>query len=305
MINVYAGDMSDSMNILLTGGSGFIGRNILESFLARKYTIVAPSHNELDLIDEERVRSFFLQNEIDVVIHAGAKPGHRNAKDPSNIFHANSRMFFNIMRNADHFRKVIVIGSGAVYDMRYYQPKMKEEYFDEHVPVDEHGYNKYVCGKFIELIDNMVDLRVFGIFGKYEDYAIRFISNLICKAIFDLPLTMKQNRKFDYLYIDDLMPVLDHFIQNETRYKEYNVTPDESVELYAIAQRIRDLSGKDLPIVVSQEGMGSEYSGDNSRLREEMPELRFTPLDEAIKKLYAWYSDNKTLINRELLLRDK
>jgi len=293
------------MNIFLAGGSGFIGRNILESFIAQKYNVLAPRHSEVDLVNEDSVRDFFARNAIDVVIHAAAKPGHRNAKDPANIFSANSRIFFNIIRNSERFKKLIVIGSGAIYDMRHYQPRMKEEYFDTHVPVDEHGYNKYICGKFIELMANVTDLRVFGIFGKYEDYAIRFISNMICKAIFDLPLTMKQNRKFDYIYIDDFVAVIDYFIQNNVKYKSYNVTPDESVELLVLAEKVRRISGKDLPIVVEQKGMGSEYSGDNSRLKEEVPDFRFTPVDEAIGKLYKWYYDNRLLINRDFLLTNK
>ena len=293
------------MKILVTGGSGFIGRNIRESYLARKYDISAPAHKDLDLLDEDQLRSFFRQDRIDVVIHAAAKPFHRNARQPGNVLYENTRMFFNLARNSDYFRKMLVIGSGAIYDMRYYQHKMKEEHFDEHLPADELGLCKYVCGKYIQHVDKIIDLRVFGIFGKYEDYAIRFISNMICKTLFDLPMTMKQNRRFDYLYIDDLMPILDYFIQNQSRHKAYNATPDESVELFALAQKIRDLSGKDLPIIIEKEGMGTEYSGDNARLKKEVAGLSFTPLDSAIRQLYGWYVDNRALVNREELLVDK
>ena len=158
------------MNILLTGGTGFIGKNILESFLAQKYNIIAPAHKDLELLDEDTVRLFFQKNKIDVVIHAAAKPGHRNAREPGKVFYENTRTFFNISRNSQYFQKMLVIGSGAIYDMRYYQPKMSEEYFDTHVPIDEHGLCKYVCGKYIQKMDNMIDFRIFGIFGKYEDY---------------------------------------------------------------------------------------------------------------------------------------
>jgi UDP-glucose 4-epimerase len=293
------------MKILVTGGSGFIGRNILESYLSEKYDIVAPSHHDLELLNEDHVRNFFRHSNIDVVIHTAAKPGHRNAKEPGKVFYENTRIFFNLARNADYFEKMFILGSGAIYEMRHYMPKMKEDYFDTHVPIDEHGLCRYVCGKYIQSVHKIVDLRVFGIFGKYEDYAIRFISNMICKSIFDLPLTLKQNRRFDYIYVGDLIPVLDYFIQNTAQYKEYNVTPDASIELYALAEKVRKISGKKLPIVVAQEGMGLEYSGDNTRLRKEMKDLVFTPLDEAITYLYGWYTDNKSSIKREVLLVDK
>ena len=288
----------------ITGGNGFIGRNIKESFLSEKYNIIAPGSKELNVADCEAVDAFFKHNTIDVIIHSACKPGHRNATDHTALFKTNTQMFFNLERHHDLYEKMIVIGSGAIYDMRYYQPKMKEEYFGANIPVDDHGFTKYVCGKLIEKSDNIIDLRVFGIFGKYEDYAIRFISNLICKAIFDLPLTMNQNRKFDYLCINDLMPVLDYFIMHTANHRSYNVTPEHSIELFAIAEKINTIAAKNLAVNIAKEGIGLEYSGDNNRLKQEIPNLKFTPLEESIEKLYFWYKNNKEILNKDYILRE-
>jgi hypothetical protein len=51
--------------------------------------------------------------------------------------------------------------------------------------------------------------------------------------------------------------------------------------------------------------MAAEYSGDNGRLRREMPNLTLTPLRKSIEKLYLWYAENRHLINRNELLFDK
>lgn len=291
--------------ILLTGGSGFIGKNILESYLTGKYLINAPSSTELNVADEKSVAQYFASHHVDIVLHAAVKPTHRNAKDFNKLFFTNTRMFFNLERYASQYEKMLVIGSGAIYDNRNYRPKVKEEDWKNNIPIDEHGFCKYVCEKVIEHSQNIYDLRVFGIFGKYEDYAIRFISNAICKVLFGLPISIKQNRKFDYLYVNDFMPILDWFVQNEPKYKAYNITPDSSISLYDLAVIVREVAGKPLhPIVVSQEGMGLEYSGDNSRLKSEFA-LNLTPLALAIRDLYIWYSGNKEQLDRNLLLIDK
>ncbi|OGR68754.1 MAG: epimerase [Elusimicrobia bacterium GWC2_63_65] len=297
--------MANKEKVLLTGGSGFIGRNLLESSLSVKYELLAPSHSDLDLLDDGAVAGYFSRNKIDFVVHTACKPGHRNAKDPSALFYSNTRMFFNLAANSRRYRRMLVIGSGAVYDMRHYRPKMKEEYFGEHIPEDEHGFSKYVCGRQLESAANIVDLRVFGIFGKYEDYAIRFISNMICKALFDLPLTMKQNRRFDYLRAEDLFPVIEFFLANKPAHKAYNVTPDDSIELLELARLVLKISGKSLPIEVAQPGLGLEYSGDNSRLRGEVKALAFTPVERAVKELFDWYSARKSELDKGLLLADK
>lgn len=66
--------------ILLTGGSGFIGRNILESFLAEKYDIYHPSRQELNLTDYDCVKSYFKDKTFDVVFHSATKPGQQKCK---------------------------------------------------------------------------------------------------------------------------------------------------------------------------------------------------------------------------------
>ena len=293
------------MKILLTGGNGFIGKNIKESYLSQKYELVAPSRYELDCSDDKSVETFFKKHSFDVVIHSAAKAGHRNANDVSNLFLTNSRMMFNLLKYQNCWGKLLNMGSGAVYDMQNYLPKMKEDYFGTHIPKDEHGYNKYIFGKLLPSLSNVYDFRIFGIFGKYEDYAIRFISNAICKSIFELPITLRQNKVFDYLYINDLMPVLEHFIENNPTEKAFNVTPNSSIELLHIAELVKTISKKDIEISVAQEGFGMEYSGDNSLLNNEIKNLKFTPIESSIEELYSWYVENKNNLNKNLLISDK
>ncbi len=291
--------------ILLTGGSGFIGRNIIESFLNQKYKVFAPTHKEFDLIDSDSVKSYLSNQSFDILVHSAVKPGHRNAKDHVNLFYSNCRQFFNLVKFEDRFEKVIILGSGAIYDMSHALIKVKEEYFGAHIPEDEHGFTKYVCETYINNSENIVDLRVFSIFGKYEDYAIRFISNAICKAIFDLPITIKQNRKFDFIYIDDFINVLDFIIENKLQFKSYNVTPDNSIELLKLAKIVLKISNKDLPVKIAQPGMGLEYSGDNSRIKNEYKNYKTMDIFKSVELLYKWYFDNRALINKNLLLFDK
>jgi len=291
--------------ILLTGGSGFIGKNILESHLAQKYEIIAPGSKELNLTDSDSVDRYFKDKKFDAVIHSACKPGHRNAKDLSGIYYANTRMFFNLAKNKESFGKFINLGSGAVYDMEHYEPKMKEDYFGKHIPKDETGFSKYVINKYIEKTDDFTDLRVFGIYGKYEDYEIRFISNAVCKAVFGLPVTIKQNRIFDYLWIEDLYQVLEFFIENKAKFKAYNITPDKTVSLFEIAEIIEGITGKKSEINISKDGMGPEYSGDNSRLKAEFTGIAFTPIKKGIEKLYNYYDSNKLHLDRNKLLFDK
>ncbi len=291
--------------ILLTGGNGFIGKNIQGSFLAEKYDIAAPRSYELNLADTQAVDDFFAKHEFDAVIHAATKPGHRNAKDPTNLFYTNVRMFENLARHTDRFGRMINLGSGAVYDIAADNRLVREEEIGRRMGKDDHSFCKYVVHKRIEKIPQMLDLNIFGIFGKYEDWEIRFISNAICKTLFDLPVTLRQNRRFSYLYVDDLMPVLDYFIEHPAQFSSYNVTPEGETELLQAAQTVLRVSGKNLPITVGKEGYGLNYSGNNERLKAEIPGLTFTPFETAVQQLYRWYAEHQNQLDRNKLLSDK
>ena len=291
--------------ILLTGGNGFIGKNIQESFLADKYDIYAPRSFELNLADTTSVDDFFRTRKFDVVLHAAVKPGHRNAKDPTNLFYTNIRMFENLVRHVDKFGKMINFGSGAIYDVATDNRLVTEDQIGQRCGKDDHSFCKYVVHKRIETLPNIIDLNIFGIFGKYEDWEIRFISNAICKTLFNLPITLRQNRRFSYLYVNDLMPILDYFIEHDTQYKTYNITPSQETELLEAARVVERLSGNKVGIQVKQEGYGLNYSGSNARLRNEIPGLTFTPLETALQDLLQYYKSNQKNIEKEKLLQDK
>ena len=111
------------------------------------------------------------------------------------------------------------------------------------MPDDEAGYAKYLIARHIELCSDAVELRPFGVYGKYEDYAIRFISNAICKTLFGLPVTLRQNRLFDYIAVEDLIYVIGRFIERKPQLHSYNVTPDCAVDLKTVAEKVIALSG--------------------------------------------------------------
>lgn len=290
--------------VLLTGGSGFIGRNIRESYLSQKYDIIAPSHAEMDVADTASVDKFFAHHYFDVVLHTAVKPGHRAAIDRTNLLYTNVRMFENLERNRDKFGKLINFGSGAIYDVAQNNADVTEADIYKNMGTDEHSFTKYIVHKQIDHLPNFYDLNIFGIFGKHEDYSIRFISNAICKSLFDMPITLRQNRRFSYLYVDDLMPILEWFIENKPKFKSYNITPDRFVELRDVANYVAKIYGN-TDVMVANDGYGLDYYGSNTRLRTEMPNVHFTPIEQAITQLHNWYSQNKNFLDKQKLVKDR
>jgi UDP-glucose 4-epimerase len=294
-----------SMNILITGSSGFIGRNLNEQ-LSRKYSITAPSSSQLNLLDAYAVQEYLKKESFDIVIHSATWNATNNSpKDTSKVLENNLRMFFNIARCNTFYCKMIYYGSGAEYDRNHWIPRMKEDYFDTHVPADDYGFSKYIMAKYAVHSKNIYNLRLFAVFGKYEDWQIRFISNACCKAMWDLPITIRQNRYFDYLHVDDLIKITEWFVENESKDRCYNVCTGSPFDLVTLAKKALGVSNKKLDIKVAGKGLGKEYSGDNSSLLKEMDGYVFKDITDCISELYHWYRVNKNKINRGSLLFDK
>jgi UDP-glucose 4-epimerase len=293
------------MEVFVTGGRGFIGRNLVEKLPADMH-ISAPNSKELDLLDQEAVEEYIDSHGFDVVIHTATWNSTANSKkDTHSVLEKNLLMFFNLTRLNDRFGKMIYLGSGAEYDKRHYLPFMKEQYFDRHIPVDQYGLSKYVMAKSIDSLDNVIDLRVFGCFGPHEDWEIRFISNAICKALYGLPISIRKNVFFDYLWVDDLVRIVGNVSRDRMRQKHYNACTGRSIDLVTLAKIILEKTGADVGIEVQQDGLQPEYSGDNSLIMEELKDFQFTGLEDSIELLCKYYRQNLYKIDRDLLLTDK
>lgn len=276
--------------IFITGAGGFIGKNLTER-LNTKYYLLTPGHSELDLLDEKVVENFFNKNKIDIVIHCAVIGGSRKEEHVESSLSGNMRIFFNLLKNKGKYKKMIHLGSGAEYDKSKPIIKVKETDLGKTIPKDEYGFFKYICSKYIEKETDITSVRIFGLFGKYEDYSYRFISNAIVNNLNGLPITMNQNVFFDYVYINDFVRIVDYFINHKAKNKFYNIGTGKKIDILTIAKKINEISKKKSKIIIKNTGLNNEYTCDNSRIKKELKKFAFTDFDKSLSELYNWYKN--------------
>ncbi len=281
------------MNILITGANGFIGRNLTE-FLARIHSCIlfTPRSFELDITNENDVDAFIKHNKIDVIIHAANRGGGRDKAGMTDLVHVNLRMFFNIMKNAPKVAKIINLGSGAEYQKHKPIVDVREEDAHKALPFDDYGFCKSIESRYIEHISNAYHLRVFGCYGRYENYKLRFISNSILKNILHMPIEIVQNIYFDYIYVNDLVKIISYFVAHDGQYRSYNASRGDKTDLVTLAQIINKTGDFTSEIIVKNSGLNNEYSSDNTRIINELGPFAFTPHEQAIMELRDYYSMN-------------
>lgn len=288
------------MKILITGGSGFVGRNVKEYLEKNGYDVYAPTSKELNCVDEEAVKEHLRENYYDAVLHfAVYGDGIDKLKDGTKSLEYNLRIFTNFANCSTFYGKMIYTGSGAEYDKRFPIEMVREEDMESHsIPIDQYGLMKYVVNQIIEKSDNIYNLRLFGIFGKYEYWKTKYISNLCCKSLKGLPLTLRKNCYFDYLYIDDFCRMLEAFLKIEKpKHHVYNAVRGERIDLYSLAKVVNEIAECRQEIIVCQEGYANEYTANNDRILQEIPGFEFTDMKVAVRELYLWYKEHQEEID--------
>lgn len=284
------------MRILLTGSSGFIGRNLREK-VETKHDLFAPSHRELDVTDAPAVDRLFRERRFDAVLHCAVEGGDR-------VLESTLRAYWNLARHAEEVHRIFYFGSGAEYGKQRDLVKVREEDIGRVLPGDAYGLAKFLCNEDARRRSRVTNLRLFGVYGPHEGYLFRFISNSIVKMLLGQEIVVRQDVVFDYLYVGDLVAIVERFLERDPGLTDVNVTPTESISLTQILTVISAASSRPVPITFENEGFNFQYTGHNGRLLGVLPNFPFTPCEQGIRRLHEFYSLHRDALDRDAVARD-
>jgi len=211
----------DSQKILVTGGAGFIGTNLVNELRKRGHEVTS-----LDLFNTDRdyyvradLRSFrqlervFDESQFDYVYHLAAEYGRWNGEDfYENLWQTNVIGTKHILRLQEKLGfRMIFFSSAEVYGD--YPGVMSEDVMVENPIRDTYQMNDYAISKWAgELMcmnsskmfeTEIVRTRPVNCYGPHEHYTPYrgFIPKFIYHALFDRPYTvyMGHKRIIDYV----------------------------------------------------------------------------------------------------------
>lgn len=160
--------MSAAKTILVTGGAGFVGVNVLEALLESGHEVVSFDATGLprgaaralercrgtlhlvsgSVLDQAALERVFNKHAIERVLHAAAitSGANRESRVPESIVEVNLRGTVNVLEAArqHNVTRVIYVGSGAAYGESLYRlPRLYEE--TPSIPVTLYGITKYAA----------------------------------------------------------------------------------------------------------------------------------------------------------------
>lgn len=267
--------------ILLTGSTGFIGRNILP-LLRRNYDVKAPRRTELNIKDSDALGEYLKMNEFDIVIHTAIPNPISNNSDSNEKLCEDALLgYLNLYKYKNYYNKLIYLGSGAEFDKSNDIVQVSECEFSNKIPKNAYGIAKYCMNLLTQSSDNIYNLRIFGCFGP-TDASFKFITHVINSCLDNKDIIINQDCFFDYIHVLDLYKAIEIAIENNLKYHDYNICSGNRYLLSDIAQVIKDKLNLKQEIIIKNKGLNKEYTGSNSRFQNEFPEFKCMELSEAI-----------------------
>ncbi len=248
--------------ILITGGNGYIAKSLYNS-LKNSYEITTINRNNFDLNHFKVLDSYLKHKYFDVVIHCAVSGGSRLKEDITNDMDNNLQMYYNLLNCRNRFGKLIHFGSGAEITQ----------------PESPYGLSKRVIAKSILEQQNFYNIRIFAVFDENE-LDTRFIKGNIQRYINKEQIIIHQDKFMDFFYMEDLVSLVDYYIQNENPPKEIDCSYSESHSLFNIANMLNNLDTHKVHITFNQNEMGEKYCGNSNIL------LNYIGLEEGIKQVY-------------------
>ena len=167
------------MQILLTGGSGLLGAELLNLGV----TIVAPTHQELDICDADAVAHYIETVAPDLVIHAAAVTDNRHIES-----HPESALDVNIGGTTNIARACLGTRIRLVYlstDYVYRGDRGEYSESDELLPSNLYAWSKLAGEAAVRAVPNHLIIRTsFG--AARFDYPAAFIDKYSSKEYVDL-----------------------------------------------------------------------------------------------------------------------
>lgn len=268
------------MKILITGANGFIAKNLISGL--KDHEVIGIARQHLDLNNRIEVDRFFKYNSFDIVIHCAISGGKRQIVDGPEVLWENLSMFYNLLNNKSKFKKLINLASGAELD-RSQQINLIYPDFKDKYPLDYYGMSKNIISRLVDSEKNMHNIRIFNVFGHNEDDH-RMIKSSIKKYISKKDIVIHQDKLMDFFYIEDLISLINYYIDNNSFPKDINAVYKTKYHLSDIAEIINNLSDYKVDIKIEQPGFSNSYVG-KGMITEILP-IKFKGLENSIKEVY-------------------
>ncbi len=313
--------------VLVTGGAGFIGSNLVHALLKKGYRVVcvdnfddtydplykeehiAPFINDqqfvlyrVDIRNAQALYEVFEKEKPILVAHLAAKADTRHAvENPHTYLSVNMDGTLNILELCRKFgvRMTVVASSGSVYGNNPHTPWKEDTQTD--LPLSAYGVTKKATEMLAYTYNhnfgmNIVCLRYFNVYG--ENNRPSMVPYKWAKAFLageEIELSGEGTRKRDFTYVGDVVDATILALESNLSYEVINIAdskPCSLTDLFAVFEKV---VGNTPPVRKRESNKASvnEMYADSTKAKKLLGWEPKVFLEEGIERLVAWYRANR------------
>lgn len=317
----------EEMKILVTGGAGFIGSNLIERLLKEGYDIVCLDNFndyydpqikrdnikpflrekrfnlvEADIRDKDTLKKIFEKYKFHKVIHLAAQAGVRPSLENPNLYvDVNVNGILNLLELSREYKiKSFIFGSSSsVYGATKEIPFSEEGKLK---PISPYGVSKrageLLCSTYNHLYNLPITiLRFFTVYGPRQrpDMAIHKFTKLIDEGK-EICLYGDGETSRDYTYVSDIVEGIMSALNRDFSFEIFNLGNSEPISLSQLVSLIENNLNKTSKIkyLPVQPGDPSITFADITKSKKLLNYEPKVNIDEGIKRFIKWYKNEKS-----------
>jgi UDP-glucuronate 4-epimerase len=318
------------MNVLVTGGAGFIGSKVSDRLLERGDGVIcidsfddfydprikrrnirgAGSHSrfvleEGDIRDKEFLEDLAGKHSIDAVIHTAARAGVRpSIQNPLLYEDVNIKGTMNLLELARSIqpKNFVFLSSSSVYGVNKKVPFSEEDPVDH--PISPYAATKKACELICHTYHHLYGLNItcvrpFTVYGPRQrpEMAIHKFTRMIDRGE-AIPMFGDGTSKRDYTYVDDLVDGILLALDRPLGYAVINLGEEEIITLRDLITLIEKTLGKEAKIErhPDQPGDVPITFADNTRARELLGYRPQVKVEEGVGRFIQWYLEKEAKV---------
>ena len=305
--------------VLITGGSGFLGRAVLQKVRAGR--LLAPSHTELDLLRTEDVEHYLSRQKVRRIIHAAGFVGGigLHKEHPGRMIADNLRMGLNVLESAarNGVEQVVIVSTVCVYPGNAMVPTPETEIFHGMPADDTAGYGiakrtlltlaEGLHAEFGLQYTYVIPTNMYGPGDYFEESRSHVVSALLRRAMMardkggrEMVVWGDGRSTRDFVFVDDVAMAIVACLQTKAYCQVFNVGSGREVSIQELAEMICDIVGfkGELRWDTEKPNGARRRALDTTRLKQVLGMEMKTGLREGLQATVQWMEENRVVAAR-------